>query len=121
MTDTEVREYFIHASSFGAPFFPDVSYKYIEATSALEALRRFVESYNHPAGLCAAVAYPSADAMHKGTKPFAKWLSNHAREKQRLTEKLGAYGYYTTGPGYMEINGTAYRVVNPKQGDFVAP
>lgn len=114
-----MREFFIFANSFAAPFFSDTSDKFVTAETAAEALEKFAADYKHPAGLYAAVAYESADAFHKGGESLAKWLCNHEIEKERLTANLGSFSYRGDGPGHFEINGVAHVIKNPKQGRVV--
>lgn len=115
----EKREYFIVANSFAAPFFSDESTGFVRAESPEAALEQYAETYQHPCGLYAAVAYESADAYHKNERPLAKWLCNHEQQKQRLTEGKGSYSYLGNGPGDFKINGETYKVKNPKGGSVV--
>ena|SRR6266567_956656 len=114
-----MTEFFITANSFAAPFFSDTTEKFVEAETAEEALRTFAESYTHPAGLFAAVAYKDANDMKKGRKPLAKWRCNHEIEKMRLTENLGSYIFLGHGPGKFEIDNQMHEVRNPKAGHIV--
>lgn len=116
-----MTEFFIIANSFAAPFFSDTNEGYVEAESAENALRKFVDGYKHPAGLYAAGAYPSADAMKKGQPALAKWLCNHEIEKMRLTAVAGCYTYYGNAPGDFTIDNVRHTVDNPKEGRIVLP
>jgi hypothetical protein len=114
-----MREFFVVTNSFAAPFFSDTDHKFIEGETPEIALSRLAATYDHPAGLYAAVLYESADAYHKGAKPLAKWLCNHEIEKMRLTEDLGSFSYRGDGPGRFEINGKHHVIDNPKGGRLV--
>ncbi len=111
-----MREYFIVANSFAAPFFSDQSTDYVKAATPEDALKAFASDYKHPCGLYAAVVYESADAYHKNKSYLSRWLCNHEIEKQRLTKNLGGYSCLGHEPGKFEINGELHTVKNPKQG-----
>ena len=114
-----MREFFIVANSFSAPFVSDQSTEFLFHDSPETALECFASMYKHPAGLYAAECYESANAYHKGDKPLARWLCNHEAEKQRLTKDLGSYSYLGHGPGEFEINGVRHTVEDPKGGRIV--
>lgn len=115
-----MTEFFIFSNSFAAPFFSDSHTGYQHGESAVDALEQYAATYQHPAGLYAAMAYESADAYHKGAKPLATWLCNHERERQRLTADLHSYSYLGNGPGDFELNGERHLVADPKAGAVVA-
>lgn len=79
-----MKEYFIVANSFAAPFFSDTSTHFYHADSPEEALERFSKKYSHPAGLYAASAFKSSDDYHKNKNPLCRWLSNKARQHWAL-------------------------------------
>lgn len=112
-----MREYFIVANSFAAPFFSDTDHAHIMAETPAEALRAFAAHYKHPAGLYAANVYESADAYHKGEDGLAQWLCNQAKGVADLTKDLDCYSMRGSGPGEIEINGVWHSIPNPKQGD----
>jgi hypothetical protein len=103
-------EYFIDANSYAAPFVSDNSTKYVEADTPQEALEKFAADYKHPAGLYVAFAYESADDMHKGKYPLARWLSNKQIRIEELTEGKGSYTLYSDGPRSFELDGQHYTV-----------
>lgn len=74
-----MREFFVVANSFAAPFVSDTSTRFVTAESPQAALEKFAGEYSHKCGLYAAECYESADAYHKRERPLAKWLSNRAR------------------------------------------
>jgi hypothetical protein len=114
-----MREYFIRANSFAAPFFSDESSSYVEADDPRSALETFAAAYTHPCGLYAAVCYASADAYYKKQPALAKWFCNHEIEKQRLTKDTPAYSYFGHGPGDFELNHERHTVADPKAGRVV--
>ena len=114
-----MKEWFIKANSFAAPFVSDDSTEFVEAKTAELALLKFIKEYQHHAGLYAAVVYESAEAYHKNKKPVAKWLCNYEIEKMRLTKNLGGYSFRGNSPGGFEIDGRSYVVENPKDGALV--
>ena len=69
-----MKEYFIRANSFSAPFCSDTSNHYIKAETPREALNKFALEYKHPAGLYSANLYNNADDMHKGKDPIIKFV-----------------------------------------------
>lgn len=113
-------EYFIQANSFAAPFFSDTSTHYVYAKSPEAALEALAKTYNHPAGLFAADCYASADDMHKGKKPLARWLCNRKQAEQSATRGMGAYSFYSDEPGTFEVNGKKHVVKEPKGGSIVS-
>lgn len=115
-----MKEYFIVANSFAAPFVSDQSTGYVAANSPAEALEKFAASYSHPAGLYSAIVYDSADAMHKGEEKLATWLCNHEQEMQKATKSLGLYLYTSLGPGRFEIDGVIHEIDDPKGGSVVS-
>jgi len=115
-----MKEFFIRANSFAAPFFSDTWDEYVQAETAEAALTKFAKECSHPAGLYSANAYDSADDFHKGKKSLAQWLCNHEAEKQRLTKSLGSYSYLGHEPGRFEINGELHIAEKPKEGKVVA-
>lgn len=112
-------EWFVKTMSFAAPFFSDEGTRYVTAVSAADALEQVAATYSHPCGLFAAVAWPSADAMHKREEPSATWLSNHEIERKRLTQDKSCYSYLGHAPGDFEIDGVRHNVENPKAGRVV--
>lgn len=114
-----MREFFIVANSFSAPFFSDQSTSYAKGTTAKTALEAFAKNYDHPAGLYAAQAYATADKYHKGEKPLASWVCNHEIKKQELTKNKGSHSYLGHAPGDFEIDGKRYKIGAPKQGRVV--
>lgn len=115
-----MKEFFVVANSFAAPFFSDESTSFEMGDTPEEALESFAARYEHPCGLFAAVAYESATAYHKGEEPIAKWLCNHEIERMRLTKGKGGNSYYGHGPGDFEIDGIRVHVDKPKDGHVVA-
>jgi hypothetical protein len=109
---TEKTEYFIVANSFAAPFVSDQSTGFEAASTPVLALSQYADRYKHPAGLYAAQVYASADAYHKGEKPIARWLSNHARR----IEEAHPGSICSHGPGSIELDGKAVTVKDPKSG-----
>ncbi|HWJ71903.1 MAG TPA: hypothetical protein VNX29_01940 [Kaistia sp.] len=116
-----MTEYFIKGVTFAAPFFGEEIAAFIQAGTAEEALAAFVASARHPFGVYAADAFTDANASFKGETPLARWLSNHASEKARLTAGLGSYSYLGHGPGRFEIDGVLHEVADPKGGRAVSP
>lgn len=114
-----MSEYFIHATSFAAPFFSEESTGYIEADSPTAALERFAAKYSHPAGLFAADVYASSDAYHKGQERLARWLCNKARVIEEKTSN-GSHSIYSAGPDTVEIDGETVIIPDPKAGAVVA-
>lgn len=110
-----MREYYIEANSFAAPFFSDASHAYVEADGPAAALERFASDYSHPCGLYAAVAHSSADARNKGEAPLARWLSNQAQMLEGVTGTVRM-----DEPGKGEINGELVEIADPKAGKVVA-
>lgn len=115
-----MTEFFIHATSFAAPFVGDENTGYITGASPREALEKYAASYTHPCGLYAADCYASADAYHKGEKRVARWLSNKAQTIDREVSQHGAVSVYSAGPDLLEINGKPVAIRDPKQGSVVA-
>lgn len=112
-----MKEYFIFASSFAAPFVSDTSTHFHKGESAGHALNDFAANgYKHPAGLYAAAAYDSADAYHRHGPILARWLSNHAR----VIEETRPTSVRSDGPGMLELDGKAVTVEKPKEGSLVA-
>lgn len=110
-----MKEYFIVANSFAAPFCSDTSTHFHEGVSAGHSLNHFAETaYKHPCGLYSAAAYDSAEAYHKGAKPLQRWLSNHAR----TIEESGATSIRSDGPGVIELDGKPRKVKAPKEGSL---
>ena len=114
-----MKEFFLVANSFAAPFVSDISTHYRTAETAGAALLDLAKAYGHPAGLYAADCYSSADDYHKGQKPLMRWLCNQELEKQRVTNGMNCYSYFSERCGSFEINGEAYRVDDPKLGTLV--
>lgn len=105
-----MTEWFIVANSFAAPFCSDQSTGFVAATNPRAALLQFAAAYRHPAGLYAADCFASADGYHKGAKPLARWLSNHAAAVAKAT------CVRSDEPGHLEIDGKRVIVSNPKDG-----
>lgn len=116
---SKLREYFIKANSFAAPFFSDDSSSYQKGCNPDDALEQFAREYSHPAGLYAAACYESADAYHKNKKPLARWLCNHEAAKQKATEGRGSYSFLSERPGRFRIDGEWFDVPEPKKGNVV--
>ena len=112
-------EFLICANSFAAPFVSDSSEKFVVAETPEEALELFAESYTHPCGLFAAIAFRDANAKVKGEPPLAKWLCNQELAKLKATTRMGSYSYLGIKPGVFEIDGERITVENPKKGHVV--
>lgn len=116
-----MKEFFIYANSFAAPFISDDSSHFVEAENAREALEKFARTYSHPAGLYAANAYESADAYHKNEKPLSRWRCNHEIKRAEIADKIkGGYSYLSQAPGKFEIDQKPYVVEKPKDGRILA-
>jgi hypothetical protein len=111
-----MTEWFVVAASFAAPFISDPSTHFVTAASPEAALEQLTLEYRHPAGLYAAQVYASAEAFHKGFKPLATWLSNHAQAIEQGTATITSHG-----PGDVTIDGKRQRVPDPKAGRVVVP
>ena len=109
-----MSEYYIIAQSFAAPFCSDESRSFIEADSPEQAINAFRDRYKHPCGLFSADCYVDANAHAKGSKPLARWLSNHQIAVERVTKGLGAYSFLGEGPGKFQVDGKWHTVENPK-------
>jgi hypothetical protein len=114
-----MKEFFICANSFAAPFVSDESTHFVEADSAEKALEKFAAEYDHPCGLFSAQAYQNADAFHKNKKPLAQWLCNHEIAKEKATKGKGAYVFMSRSPGEFEIDGKVIKVKDPKKGRVI--
>jgi hypothetical protein len=73
-----MKEYFIVANSFAAPFVSDTSEHWWNGINPEDALLAFRKEYKHPAGLYCAYVYTDANAKTKNKKPLAKYLSPEA-------------------------------------------
>lgn len=74
-----MREYYIEANSFAAPFVGDTSHKFVVADSPEAALEQFVSGYTHPAGLYGALCYKDANARLKGEERTVRSLAKQPR------------------------------------------
>jgi hypothetical protein len=111
-----VREFFIVANSFAAPFMSDQSTQHVTAESPVAALEKFAAEYTHPCGLYAAQCYRTADAYHKGKKAMAQWLSNRVRAEKAATKGKGSYSFMGHSPELFEVDGKRHQVKDPKGG-----
>lgn len=111
-----MMEFYIHGSSFAAPFVGDTISKYIESETAHDALLTFVASRPHPFGVYAANAYLSADHMNKGESAISVYRSNKELAKQRVTKGMSSYEYQGGGPDRMTIDGVTYKIDDPTGG-----
>lgn len=110
-----LKEFFIVANSFAAPFCSDTSTHFSTAFDGVKALEKFAKRYSHPAGLFSAAAYNSAEEYHKGAGAVAVWVCNLERESEKVTKGLGAYSYQGTENGFI-VNDVEYTVKNPREG-----
>lgn len=116
-----MREFFVFANSFAAPFCSDTSTEYVAAENPAEALAQFAKDYRHPAGLFFAACWASADDYHKGKPALAEWKSNRVLAEERAKEGKGGYSFCGHGPGHFEIDGKHVSVDDPKGGRVVVP
>lgn len=112
-------EYFIVANSFAAPIISDTTMKHVEGDTPDNALLNFVESYKHPCGLYAASCFESADAYYKKRDSLATWLSNHAKKMLEEIDKKHSSIIKTLQPGQFTIDGKAFKIEDPKEGQIV--
>jgi hypothetical protein len=110
-------EYFVFANSFAAPFVSDSSTDFVQADAPLDALKKFVADYKHPAGLYFAALFASSDDYHKGRTPLAKWTCNHEIKLAEMRKK-GACAFLSEKPGLIQIDGKKIEVEKPKDGSF---
>jgi len=71
--------YFWETNSNAAPFFSDPNSGFIEAETAMDALKEVVEKYDHPCGLYAAIV--------KACEPKSKVLARYLSAKAVATEE----------------------------------
>jgi hypothetical protein len=115
-----MTEFFIHATSFAAPFVGDETTGYVQAETPEAALEKYAATiYGHPCGLYAADCYASADAFHKRQPRLARWLSNKAQAVEGAIAKRGAASIYSESPDKVEINGEMVEITDPKAGCVV--
>lgn len=111
-----MKEYFIFANSFAAPFFSDSGTHFQKGKSAGDALNKFAASYKHPCGLYSAAAYDSAESYHKDGKILARWLCNQAR----ILLESNYTSLRQDEPGVLIMDGKPVKIENPKEGQVVA-
>lgn len=120
-----MKEYFVIANSFAAPFFSDTSESYIKGKNPLDAMNNFVKKYSHPCGLYSANLYASADDYHKNKKRLAFYLSNTVIEKERLTKGLSGYSFlhdHDEKGEYFKIDGEKHYIKSSTTGEcFLEP
>lgn len=114
-------EFFIKGSSFAAPVFGEELANFVIAGTPEEALHAFVARSLHPYGIYACDAFGNADDCFKGRAPLARWMSNHAIARARLTDHLGVFTYTGHGPGRFEISGVLHEIPEPRQGRIMLP
>ena len=78
-----MKEYFIVANSFAAPFVSDTSMEFVKSSSPEKALEEFRELYSHPCGLYSAYCYNSSDSYHKGQKPLTVYEAKCKKTTKR--------------------------------------
>lgn len=109
----QAQDYFVHATTFAAPFVSETVTKYVAAESPEAALTQIVEQYKSSLPIYAADAYATADAFHRKQSALARWRSNKARAVE------GASSVYSTSPSLSEINGEPVVIADPFAGVFV--
>lgn len=118
-----MKEYFVVANSFAAPFFSDEEEGYIKGKSPRDAMQKFVKKYSHPCGLYSAVLFTNADAFHKNKKPLCKYLCNLELEKQRLTKNLKGFSFkhesISKDLSVIEIDYKKHSIRNPRGGKIL--
>lgn len=113
-----MKEFFVFASSFAAPWASDETKAYVAGESGLDALRSFVKKYKHPAGLYFAAVYEYGDDYLKEHDPLARWRSNWLIQTKDASKDLGGYAFKKTSDVSFEINGKRFLVHDPKGGRF---
>lgn len=114
-----MREYFIVANSFAAPFCSDQSHSYQKGSTPESAMMMFAAEYSHPCGLYSAQLFESADAYHKN-KPFlCEWHSNRVIAEKKATAGKGAYTFYGESASRFSVDGVWHDVENPKGGRVI--
>lgn len=115
-----MREFFVVANSFSAPFISDQSTGYAKGKTPEEAMEAFALAYKHPCRLYAAVMYESADAYHKGERAILRWLCNFALAMETATKDLSCYSSRSESPRGFYINDKWFAVTDPYEGQTVA-
>jgi hypothetical protein len=110
-----MKEYFVKANSFAAPFFSDSSEVYVKGENPKKAMEKFVKEYTHPCGLYAANLYENADAYHKKRKILVEYRSNEAE----FMQKVGGTSIYKEKAGRIQIDGIWYDIPKPTEGSIV--
>ena len=95
-------EYFVVANSYAAPFFSDLSEKYVEGETPMEAMKKFIEEYTHPCGLYAADVYTNADAYYKRQGALVRVINKYKRDE--LKGVIAHGGKITDGLEFIEKN-----------------
>lgn len=111
-----MTEFFIQYTTFAAPFVSETGTTYVEAASPEAALIEYCEREGYPRTY-AAEAYKNADAMHKGHKALARWLSN----KAQVVEGVGTgHTLYSESPTHVEVDGSKVAIEDPYAGAIVS-
>ena len=80
-----MNTYYFTTNSNAAPFFSDTNNGFIEAPTAMDALKKIVKNYDHPCGLYAAII----QSCEENQKLLARYTCKKAvatGEAQKLTE-----------------------------------
>lgn len=77
-TSDQTTTYFYETNSNAAPFCSDSDYGFVEATDPVEALKKIVKKYRHPAGLFPALISEASEKR----KSLARYLSGRAATAQ---------------------------------------
>ena len=81
-----MKTYYYQTNSKAAPFFSDTNKGFVEAESAMEALKKIVSGYTHPCGLfSAAIMLPEPSE-----KVVARFLSASAVAQQKAVDNGGS-------------------------------
>ena len=75
-----MKEYYVVAHSFAAPFVSDTSKRFVCGETPGGALTQFVANYEHPCGLYSAAIFTDANAEAKRHAPLMRWQSNAAQK-----------------------------------------
>ena len=76
-----MSKFFVVANSRAAPSSVTIK-KFVDGSTAEQAMESFRENYAHPAGLFSAALYFDANAYHLKAKPLVMWLSDKAKKRE---------------------------------------
>jgi len=109
-----MKEYFIIANTFAAPFVSETIETFTKGKDAKDAMKNFIDGHKNE--IYSARGYKNADAFYKKEKPVVNYDCNKLLLLNSLTKDKSTYSYLSHSDKEFELDDVIYKVEEPREG-----